>query len=225
MKICTQINQSCKQILQTPIFCLRKFEGLSERNRKDWIKVIQSVETTDKTINIISYLKWNLTKNVLVNLPCYSSTTVQEDFRNKILECCKKKDLSDEDIEIVKILVPLTDDPNASDKHGRTPIHWAAKYGYTEIVKFLAHLTDNPNASDLYGDQGATDKLFFLSADTDKGQYTQFSYRPIPITYRYTSFHIGRYQNRYRYRISSNISYKNAIKIFFPIKCNLELLH
>ena len=73
--------------------------------------------------------------------------------------------------------------------------------------------------------QGATDKLFFLSADTDKGRYTQFSYRPIPITYRYTIFHIGRYRNRYRYRISSNISYRNAIKIFFTIKCNLELLH
>ena len=81
------------------------------------------------------------------------------------------------------------------------------------------------NHSIIYIIQGATDKLFFLSADTDKGRYTQFSYRPIPITYRYTIFHIGRYRNRYRYRISSNISYRNAIKIFFTIKCNLELLH
>ena len=45
--------------------------------------------------------------------------------------------------------------------------------------------------------QGATDKLFFLLVDTDKGWYIQFSYRPIPITYRYTIFHIGLYRNRY----------------------------
>ena len=29
LKICAQINQSCKQILQNPIFCLSKFEYLS----------------------------------------------------------------------------------------------------------------------------------------------------------------------------------------------------
>ena len=72
LKICAQINQSCKQILQTPIFCLRKFEHLSKMNRKDWIKVIQSVKNSDKGIAIISYLRWNLKKDVLVDLPCYS---------------------------------------------------------------------------------------------------------------------------------------------------------
>ena len=42
LKICAQINQSSKQILQNPIFCLRKFENLSKENQKDWMKVIQS---------------------------------------------------------------------------------------------------------------------------------------------------------------------------------------
>ena len=41
LKICAQINQSCKQILQNPIFCLRNFKGLSKENQKDWIKDIQ----------------------------------------------------------------------------------------------------------------------------------------------------------------------------------------
>ena len=53
--------------------------------------------------------------------------------------------------EIVKILAPLTDNPNAPDENGRTPIHWAAYYGHTEIVKILAPLTDNPNAPDWRG--------------------------------------------------------------------------
>ena len=53
--------------------------------------------------------------------------------------------------EIVKILAPLTDNPNAPDKSGETSIYWAAQNGHTEIVKILAPLTDNPNAPDNYG--------------------------------------------------------------------------
>ena len=53
-------------------------------------------------------------------------------------------------IEIVKILAPLTDNPNAPDADGRTPIHKAALNGHTEFVKILAPLTSNPNASDKY---------------------------------------------------------------------------
>ena len=47
--------------------------------------------------------------------------------------------------------LPLTDNPNAPNNFGVTPIHLAAKYGHTEIVKFLAPLTDNPNAPNNYG--------------------------------------------------------------------------
>ena len=54
---CAQINKSCKQILQIPIFCLRKFEHLSKKNRLDWIKVIQSVKNYHQGIAIVSYLK------------------------------------------------------------------------------------------------------------------------------------------------------------------------
>ena len=40
----------------------------------------------------------------------------------------------------------MTDDPNAPDKSGASPIHAAAQKGHIEIVKILAPLTDNPNA-------------------------------------------------------------------------------
>ena len=43
---------------------------------------------------------------------------------------------------------PLTDNPNAPDKSGKTPIYWATCYGHTEIVQILAPLTDTPNAPD-----------------------------------------------------------------------------
>ena len=151
LKICAQINQSCKQILQNPIFCLSKFEHLSKENQNEWIKVIQSVKNLDEGIAVISYVKWNLKKDKFVDLPCYSNPAVQNDFRQKILECSKNEDLSDEEKEIVKIFVSLVDNPNAPDENRRTPIYWAAIRGNPEIVKILAPLTDNPNAPDEVG--------------------------------------------------------------------------
>ena len=47
---------------------------------------------------------------------------------------------------MVKILAPLTDNPNAPDNNGQTPIYLAAANGHTDMVKILAPLTDNPNA-------------------------------------------------------------------------------
>ena len=144
LKICAWINQSCKQILTNPIFCLSKFEYLSKKNRRDWLNVIQSFKNSDKGIAVIFYLKGNLKKNI-VDPPCYCTPAVQDDFKKKIWECCKKQNLSKEDTEFVKILAPLTDNPNTPNNIGKTPIYWAAYNGHTEIVKILAPLTDNAN--------------------------------------------------------------------------------
>ena len=54
LKFCAQINQSGKQILQNPMFCLRKFQHLSKENRKDWIKIIQSVKNSDYSSDQVS---------------------------------------------------------------------------------------------------------------------------------------------------------------------------
>ena len=123
----------------------------------------------------MSYLQWELKKEDLVDLPCYSSPAIQKDFRERIWQKCKKSrwESSDEDTEIVKIMAPLTDnlnstvdeelEPYASHYQGLTPIHEAAIRGHTdyngltpiyraslnrhtEIVNILAALTDNPNA-------------------------------------------------------------------------------
>ena len=91
LKICAQINQSCKQILENPMFWLKKFRSLSKKNQKDWIKVIESEKNFEKENAIISYLLWNLKKEALVDLPCYTSPAVQDDFRRKIWESCEKR--------------------------------------------------------------------------------------------------------------------------------------
>ena len=53
--------------------------------------------------------------------------------------------------EIVKILAPLTGNPNAPNNERETPIYYAAYHGHTEIVKILAPLTADPNALNKYG--------------------------------------------------------------------------
>ena len=151
LKICAHINQSCKQILQNPIFCLRKCEHLSKENQNEWIKVIQSVNNCEKGIAIISYLKWNLKKDEWIDLPCYSSPAVQNDFKQKILQSCmNEEESSDEEKKIVKILLPLTDNPN-DPIFGITPILWATTKGNTEIIKILAPFAENPNAPNKFG--------------------------------------------------------------------------
>ena len=97
LKICAQINQSCKQILENPMFWLKKFKSLSKGNQKDWIKAIKPVKNSDKRNAIISYLQWNLKKET-VDLPCYSNSDVQDDFMKKIRESCEKEESSDDSI-------------------------------------------------------------------------------------------------------------------------------
>ena len=48
LKICGLINQSCQQILDNPIFWLKKFRGLSEENEKDWINVLKSLKNSEE---------------------------------------------------------------------------------------------------------------------------------------------------------------------------------
>ena len=125
LKICAEINQSSQQTVKNPIFWLKKFKSFSN----DWIKVIQSVKNTDKEKYIISYLNWKFKQGIVEYLPCYTSLAVQDDFRKKIYEICTQlvsKLLSTEDIEIVKLYVPLLDNPNAPNGNVYTPIYIAA---------------------------------------------------------------------------------------------------
>ena len=98
-------------------------------NQNNWIKVIESEKNSGKENAIMSYMQWNFRKEAPVDLPCYTSLGVQDDFRKKIYEICTQlvsKLLSTEDIEIVKLYVPLLDNPNAPNGNVYTPIYIAA---------------------------------------------------------------------------------------------------
>ena len=137
------INQSARKILETPMFWIKKLirNGLSEENQNDWINAIQSETNIEKKKNIVDYLSWNSKKETCLDLPCYTKPEAQEDFWKKICRAAKNGDT-----DFVKILAHLTNNPNAPDEYGRTPIYLAAFKGHTEIVKILTPLSDAPNA-------------------------------------------------------------------------------
>ena len=45
----------------------------------------------------------------------------------------------------------MTDNPNAPNNDGNTPIFEAAREGQSDVIKILAPLTDNPNAANRNG--------------------------------------------------------------------------
>ena len=156
---CHMINQSSKEILESPFFWLKIFiqRGMSEKNRMDWSKAIQISKNTHMEKHVLYYLK-RCTKNVrVVDLPCY----MEEDFlkkptemveyqlvpfRNKGYQDSLQIAVKNRNVETVKFLAPLTTLYPES-------IHMAVQYGDVEIVRILAPLAETPNAPD---DDGCT---------------------------------------------------------------------
>ena len=176
LKKCRMINKATIEIYDKsivwsrPMFWLKELDQigfLSEENQKDWIQAIE-LANSEKKKHIATYLKYtasycrkgyvNHMKGYL-NLKCYTKPEVQEKFRKKIHKICDegneraawrslRSTSSHKNIEQLKILARLTDNPNAPDKDGDTPICKAARSGCTEIIKILAPLSENPNAPD-----------------------------------------------------------------------------
>ena len=91
LKKCLLINQFTNQILENPMFWIKKLiqNGLSEENQNDWINAIQSETNFEKKKNIVDYLSWNSKKENCFDLPCYTKPVAQEDFWNKICRAAK----------------------------------------------------------------------------------------------------------------------------------------
>ena len=73
LEVCRTVNQSCKNILDEPIFWLKKFirRGLSRKDQLDWTKAVQLTKHTDLEKNVLLYLKKRSKNERVVNLPCY----------------------------------------------------------------------------------------------------------------------------------------------------------
>ena len=62
LEVCAMINQLSKQILDNPIFWLKKFvsRGMSKKNETEWAKAIKLAIKYNMKTQLISYMKWHL---------------------------------------------------------------------------------------------------------------------------------------------------------------------
>ena len=123
LEFCRLINQPCKQILENPMFWLKKFirKGLPNQDQLDWTKAIQLTKDTVLEKIVFLYLKKSSMNKRVVHLPCYIDEkiiTISQNFLHHntgfnfdflVDACCGEGNEG-----IVQMLAPLTDNANQS---------------------------------------------------------------------------------------------------------------
>ena len=82
---CELINKSCQEMLQNPIFWLKKLtlRGMSKKNQDDWYNAIQITKNQTvygEKLNLTQYLKKIVKNGCLSDIPCY----IDEDTLDEI---------------------------------------------------------------------------------------------------------------------------------------------
>ena len=186
VKKCQLLNKSVKNILEGPMFWLRKWRmqrGLSKKNYDDWVRAIQLTKNTNVEANVQLYLEKVIETGHVVDVPCFiDSDAIQnstkftfekafekrkhgilqilasmEKYPNKAIFNIEHGGISpvigiaamQGDLNIVKILAPITKHPISWDENGFNPIHCATLNGHLDILKFLVSFTDDPNFPEL----------------------------------------------------------------------------
>ena len=148
LKKCQLLSKSFKEILDDPIFWLRKWRiknGLSEKNYDDWIKAIQLTKNTNVEVNVKLYLEKVIKIAHVVDVPCF----IDYGAVQKSSEFTFERALDEKELGILQILASMKDNPNEDrvNRHGvgGSAISVAAIEGDLNIIKILASITKNPN--------------------------------------------------------------------------------
>ena len=173
---CQLVNNSCKYIVDKPMFWLKKWKlrGLSDENHRDWVNAIQITKNTTVEKNVQAYIQMVIKSGHFLDIPCYINSKVVSEFSNELSfhKPLEEKDAgifqlsallniqyiiyrgyliqiaaSKNQLNLIKVLVPLFDYPNAY----HYSIHAAAITGHADVIKYLAPLSKNPNAPDTMG--------------------------------------------------------------------------
>ena len=154
-KKCQNVNDIWESIILQPTFWLKKRiqKGLSKQNHRIWAKLIQELKDSQHKTHITAHLKKMYEKDKR----CFNGWT-------PIQELCDTTNGKDVIAEIIGILAPLIENPNAPYSMdqaaqywgeglepnypytGWTPIQVATERRNTEIVRILAPLSARPNA-------------------------------------------------------------------------------
>ena len=125
LETCRFINESCKQMLDDPMFWLREFiqRGISKRNQKSWIKAIQITKNTELEKYVLSYLKRSRKKKSVVDLHCFKNEYLLEKTEN-IKEEYLKKLRKGKSYPKFWLRKWKKNDPNAHDEYEGIQFFW-----------------------------------------------------------------------------------------------------
>ena len=138
---CQNVNEYWASILRNPWFWYKRMTQkniLTEIQQKEWSNFCDKLNKLDLTKEMTKGLNF-----------IYERLEHSVPF-NEVYASAPWSALDLASAELVEIMAPLFDNPNAPDRDGNPPIYWAAVKGHTEIVKILVPLTDNPNAGNHY---------------------------------------------------------------------------
>ena len=144
---CQLVNKSLKQILENPMFWLKKWRfnrGLSKKNQNNWIKALQMTKNMNLENNVALYIKKVIKVGHFVDVPCY----IDNDAMMKATQISFEEALQQKNAGVLQILAPLTRNFNAPKATGlqETPILDACENGHIDVVKALAPLIKKPNS-------------------------------------------------------------------------------
>ena len=150
---CQLINKSCKEILDNPMFWLKKWrfgQGLSQKNRSDWAEIIQMTRDTNLEENVCSYIK-KIVKigHFVVDVPCFID---YEAIRKFSPVWTFKKAIIQKEFGILQIIASKEKNFYAQVENELTLIYKLSQNNdMANAIKVLAPLIENPNFSGFLG--------------------------------------------------------------------------
>ena len=163
---CQCINKTLKEILNNPLFWLKKWSlrgGLSEKNQTDWMKAIQITKNSILEKKITLFFKRIIQWNRIMDMPCYINHNVVDTNFTLFVGNAGTLSIWDHlnfniasgNLGIVQVLViwmeylitelRITEYIQYSN-HVRSPIDVAIENENVEMIKILAPFVDNINA-------------------------------------------------------------------------------
>ena len=157
---CQKVNDYWWNILMNPWFWFNRMKPknkLSKEHRLEWMEFFEKLSKlifTKEMMPPLNYIYAQFEDSVPLYGTYWFAIKHKNEKQRRYLESLNISEFYLESSgwisassEIVRIMAPLIENPNALSKDGYTPICWAVQTGNTEIVNILAPLLANPNAS------------------------------------------------------------------------------
>ena len=156
LQACQLINKSSKEILDNPMFWLKKWKRiiggiLSQKNDSDWKKAIQKIRgDTDLESNVRSYIKKIIQMGHFVDVPCFIDDSAIDKFYNGYSVQEVQEGFIENDDGFLQIRWKVFYDHflKTNEKYGL--IHYSAGCNKANLIKIFAPLVKNPNYLNYY---------------------------------------------------------------------------